>query len=38
MEDLKNFVIEFLAIVALVLVVVALQKAFEFYFKRKMGD
>ncbi len=38
MQELKNFLIEFLAVVALVFVVVALQKLFELYFKRKMGD
>ncbi len=29
---------EFLAVVALVFVVVALQKFFEYYFKRKLGE
>ncbi|BCD60187.1 hypothetical protein NitYY0814_C1169 [Nitratiruptor sp. YY08-14] len=38
MEDIKDFAIEFLAIIALVLIVVALQKVFEYIFKRKMGE
>ena len=38
MEELKSFAIEFLAIVALVGVVVSLQKIFEYFFKRKMGE
>ncbi len=35
MEEIKSFALEFLAIVALVFLIVALQKFFEFYFKRK---
>ncbi len=35
---MQEFFVEFLAIVALVLVVVALQKIFEYYFKRKLGE
>ena len=35
MEDIKNFAIEFLAIVILVLVIVALQKLFEYVFKKR---
>ncbi len=35
---MQEFFVEFLAVVALVLVVVALQKVFEYYFKRKLGE
>ncbi len=35
---MQEFFVEFLAIVALVFVVVALQKVFEYYFKRKLGE
>ncbi len=35
---MQEFFMEFLAIIALVLVVVALQKVFEYYFKRKLGE
>ncbi|SMC09875.1 hypothetical protein SAMN05660197_1697 [Nitratiruptor tergarcus DSM 16512] len=38
MQELKEFGLEFLAIVALVFIVVLLQKIFEYYFKRKMGE
>ncbi len=38
MEDLQEFIMEFLAVVALVLVIVALQKGFEYFFKRKLGE
>jgi|GEM_PF-3317623 len=36
METLKSFFLEFMAIVALVLVIVALQIFFEFIFKKRM--
>ena len=35
---MSDFFMEFAAIVALVLFIVALQKGFEYYFKRKLGD
>ncbi len=38
MAELKEFGVEFLAIVALVLVVVLLQKIFAYYFKRRLGE
>ena len=36
MKELQEFGLEFLAIVALVLFVVLLQKVFEYFFKRKL--
>jgi len=35
---MQEFFMEFLAIVVLVFVVVALQKVFEYLFKRKFGE
>ena len=35
---MKEFMMEFLAIVAMVFVVVALQKFFEYFFKRKFDE
>ncbi len=35
---MREFFIEFAAIVALVLFIVALQKGFEYYFRRKLKD
>ncbi len=38
MEIIKEFTIEFAAIIVMVLVVAALGKIFEYFFKRKMGE
>ena len=35
---MQEFIMEFMAIVALVLFIVLLQKVFGYYFKRKMGE
>ncbi len=35
---MQEFITEFMAIVALVLFIVLLQKIFTYYFKRKMGE
>ncbi|GEM_PF-6963949 len=38
METVKEFALEFFAIIVMVLVVAALGKIFEHFFKRKMGE
>ena len=38
METIKEFALEFSAIIVMVLVVAALGKLFEHFFKRKMGE